>query len=126
MRRLQLISSVLLALPLIGSTANHYLQLVEPPLNDGSRGAELWEIIRGGGLMDWIAAGHLVIGAALLLPRTRFAAALVQLPITVGIVAFNATMFPSGVPLAIGMLAVNLGALASPGELRRIFAPAPA
>ena len=64
----------------------------------------MWEIIRGDGLMDWLAAGHLVLAILLLVPRTRFAAGFAQLPITVGIVAFNVTMFPSGVPLALGML----------------------
>ena len=72
--------------------------------------------------MDWLAAGHLVIGLMLLVPRTRFAAGVLQLPITVGIVAFNVTMFPHGVPLAIGMLAVNLGVVADRSRIERLLA----
>ena len=59
----------------------------------------------------------------LIVPRTRFAAGIAQLPITVGIVAFNATMFPAGVALALGMLAVNLGVVLRRADLQRLFAP---
>ena len=120
MKRLQLVCALLLSVPLFGSAANHVLELVEPPLDDGSAGFRMWEIIRGDGLMDWLAAGHLVLAILLLVPRTRFAAGFAQLPITVGIVAFNVTMFPSGVPLALGMLAVNLGVVLRPADLRRL------
>ncbi|MEL6904837.1 MAG: hypothetical protein AAFP22_05495 [Planctomycetota bacterium] len=122
MRRLQLICALLLSLPLFGSAANHAFGLVDPPLDDGTPGARMWEIIRGDGLMDWLAAGHLVLGVLLLIPRTRFAAGFAQLPITVGIVAFNVTMFPKGVPLALGMLAVNLGVVLRAADLQRLFA----
>jgi hypothetical protein len=83
----------------------------------------MWELIRDGGLMDWLAAGHLLLGILLLLPRTRFAAGVIQLPVTVGIVAFNASMYPRGVPLAIAMLVVNLGVVLNARDLRRLLAP---
>jgi hypothetical protein len=35
-------------------------------MSDGSHGAQMWELIRDGGLMDWLAAGHLVLGILLL------------------------------------------------------------
>jgi hypothetical protein len=73
--------------------------------------------------MDWLAAGHLAIGVVLLVPRTRFTAGLLQLPITLGIVAFNTTMYPRGVPLALGMLAVNLAVVLRPRDLHRIAPP---
>jgi hypothetical protein len=123
MRSLQAVSAVLLSVPLIGSAANHAFKWVIPPMSDGSRGAEMWGLIRDGGLMDWLAVGHLVLGILLLVPRTRFAAGVMQLPITIGIVAFNVTMFPSGIALAIAMLAVNLGVVLAPRDLRRLLAP---
>jgi hypothetical protein len=123
MRRLQALSAILLSVPLIGSAANHVFKWVKPPMSDGSRGAQMWELIRDGGLMDWLAVGHLLLGILLLVPRTRFAAGVMQLPITIGIVAFNATMFPRGVPLAIGMLLVNLCVVLQPRDLRRLLAP---
>ncbi|MFN9125230.1 MAG: hypothetical protein ACK5WD_05315 [bacterium] len=123
MRSLQAVSAVLLSVPLIGSAANHAFKWVNPPMSDGSRGAEMWELIRDGGLMDWLAVGHLALGILLLVPRTRFAAGVWQLPITSGIVAVNVTMFPSGIALAIGMLVVNLGVVLAPRDLRRLLAP---
>ena len=123
MRSMQSISAVLLSVPLIGSAINHAFKWVKPPMSDGSRGAQMWELIRDGGLMDWLAVGHLLLGILLLVPRTRFAAGVMQLPITIGIVAFNATMFPRGVALAIGMLVVNLGVVLQPRDLRRLLAP---
>ena len=123
MRRLQALSALLLSVPLIGSAANHVFKWVKPPMSDGSRGAQMWELIRDGGLMDWLAVGHLLLGILLLVPRTRFAAGVIQLPITIGIVAFNATMFPRGVALAIGMLVVNLCVVLQPRDLRRLLAP---
>ena len=114
---------MLLSLPLIGSAVNHAFKWVSPPMSDGSRGAEMWELIRDGGLMDWLAVGHLLLGILLLVPRTRFAAGMMQLPITIGIVVFNVTMFPAGIPLAIAMLVVNLGVVLAPRDLRRLLAP---
>jgi hypothetical protein len=124
MQRLQAASALLLSVPLVGSAANHVFQWVKPPMSDGSRGAQMWELIRDGGLMDWLAVGHLLLGIMLLVPRTRFAAGVMQLPITVGIVAFNVLMFPRGIALALGMLVVNLGVVLSPRDLRRLLAPA--
>ena len=123
MRSLQAAGAFLLSVPLIGSAANHAFKWVGPPMSDGSRGAQMWELIRDGGLMDWLAVGHLALGILLLVPRTRFAAGVVQLPISIGIVAFNVTMFPAGIALAIGMLVVNLGVVLQPRDLRRLLAP---
>jgi hypothetical protein len=124
MRSLQAVSAVLLSVPLIGSAANHAFKWVDPPMGDGSRGAQMWELIRDGGLMDWLAVGHLLLGILLVVPRTRFAAGVMQLPITIGIVAFNVTMYPRGIPLAIAMLVVNVGVVMQPRDLRRLLAPA--
>jgi hypothetical protein len=123
MKHLQAASAVLLSIPLIGSAANHAFGWFKPPMSDGSRGAQMWELIRGGGLMDWLAVGHLLLGILLLVPRTRFAAGVMQLPITLGIVAFNVTMFPRGVPLAIGMLVFNLGVVLRPTDLHTLLTP---
>lgn len=123
MRHLQTFSAILLSVPLIGSAANHAFSWIKPPMSDGSRGALMWELIRDGGLMDWLAVGHLLLGILLLVPRTRFAAGIMQLPITIGIVAFNVTMFPAGIALAIGMLVVNLGVVLQPRDLRRLLTP---
>jgi len=82
-----------------------------------------------------LAAGCLVEGIAdyvrhskyepevLRAPRTGFAAGLRQLPMTIGIVAFNAMTFPRGIALAIGMLVLHLGVVLKPRDLRRMLGP---
>ncbi|MFT5731395.1 MAG: hypothetical protein ACI8WY_000058 [Planctomycetota bacterium] len=121
--KLRVIAALLLSVPLFGSTLNHLFHFTEPPLDDGSVGAQMWTIIRDNGLMDWLAAGHLVLGLMLLIPRTRFAAGVLQLPITLGIVAFNVSMFPKGVPLALAMLLLNLAVVANGRAMARLIQP---
>lgn len=123
MQRVQMTCAMLLSIPLLGAFVNHVTGWVKPPLPDGSPGSQVWELIRAGGLMDWLAAGHLAIGIMLLVPRTRFVAGLLQLPVTLGIVAFNASMYPRGVALAMGMLAVNMAVVLRPKDLLRILSP---
>ena len=52
-------------------------------------------------------------------PRTGFAAGVMHLPMTIGIVALNVTRFPRGIALAIGMLVLNLGVVLKTRNLRR-------
>jgi len=81
MPRLQAFTAILLSVPLIGSAANHAFKWIKPPMSDGSRGAQMWELIRDGGLMHWLAVGHLLLGILLLVPRTRFAAGVMEQPL---------------------------------------------
>jgi len=82
----------------------------------------MWRLMRDGGLFAWVVLGHAITGVMLLVPRWRFLGALIQLPITLGIAAFNLTMFPPGVTPALIMLALNLVALADPVALRALVA----
>ena len=64
--------------------------------------------MRDGGLMTAIAGSHLLIGLLLLIPWTRFAGGILQLPMSVGMAAFHFTMLPEGLGFALGILALNL------------------
>jgi hypothetical protein len=107
--------------PLLGSAANYVFGLIEPPAGDEFPGSAMWRLMREGGLFLWVVLGHTVTGAMLLLPRWRFVGALLQLPITIGIAAFNLTMFPPGVGAALVMLALNLVAVADPERLTSLL-----
>ena len=61
-RHLQAVSAVLLSVPLIGSAANHVFKWAKPPMSDGSRGAQMWELIRDGGLMDTSSDTVAIVG----------------------------------------------------------------
>lgn len=119
-RRVRAIACAALAVPLLGSAANHALGIIEPPTDGGLLGGAMWRLMRDGGLFLWIVVGHALTGVLLLLPRWRFAGALLQLPVSAGIAAFNLTMFPPGIGVALVMLALNLVAVADPERLRAL------
>jgi len=122
MSRVRALACTGLSIPLLGSAANHVLQVIEPPVGGDDLGVEMWRLMRDGGLFVWVVLGHLVTGVMLLVPRWRFPGALVQLPITLGIAAFNLTMFPPGVVPALIMVALNLIALADFTALKALVA----
>jgi len=125
MNKIRLISAVLLALPLIVFGSNYFLHLMPLPPGDGSPGAQLLEAMRTGGLMAPLAFSHVLVGVLLGVPRTRFVGALLQLPITLGIVAFHATLLPAGLGMGLVLLLLNLGALAEPSRWRALMATSP-
>ena len=120
MNRLRATAAVLLALPLVVFGSNYFLHFFPLPPGDGSSGAQLLQAMRDGGLMAPLAFSHVVTGVMMLVPRTRFAGALLQLPITIGMVAFHLTMLPSGLVMAGPMLLLNLLAVAEPARLRSL------
>lgn len=118
--KLRLASAVLLALPLLVFGSNYFLHLFALPPGDGSAGAKLLDAMREGGLMSAVAFSHVAAGALLLVPRTRFLGALLQLPMSLGIVAFHATMQPAGLAVGLVLLLLNAGALADRDRLLQL------
>ena len=123
MKLAKTITAFLLALPLIVFGSNKFLNFMELPPGDGSQGDQLLQLMHEGGLMSWIALSHIVIGLLLLLPRTRFLGALLQLPISLGMVAFHATMLPGGTGMAAVMLALNAFLLLDAQRLQGVLEP---
>lgn len=121
MKSFRTICAFLLAIPLIGSGVNAIVPFVEPPTGTGFLGEEILQSLRDGGLFRWLALAHLVIGIGLLVPRTRFAAILLQLPASIGILVFNAVLFPPGLAPAIGIMALTLVVLWQPQRLAQLF-----
>jgi hypothetical protein len=113
--------AVLLALPLLGSGANTFVPFFDVPYGGGTEGERLLGAMSDGGLMHWVGIGHVGIGVLLLIPRSRFFAGLMQLPISLGIVAFNMSLLPQGVPVAVALLLLNLGVLRDSARVRQLF-----
>ena len=120
-RRVRSIACVALALPLLGSAANYAIGFIEPPAGDEFPGGAMWRLMRDSGLFLWVILGHGLTGTMLLVPRWRFAGALFQLPISLGIAAFNLTMFPPGIGAALVILTLNLVAVAHLERLRALL-----
>ena len=121
MRRLRWIAALLLAIPLVVFGGNYFLELFALPEGDGGKGDQLLQAMRDGGLMSAISLSHVLVGVLLVIPRARFAGALLQLPISLGILAFHVTMLPAGNAVAIVMLALNLIVLADGRRLSALL-----
>ncbi len=121
MKWARIVAAILLALPLLFFGGSYFVAPSELPPNEGHAGFELIQLMRDGGLMAPIAASHVLVGILLLVPRTRFFGALVQLPMSIGILTFHVTMFPEGLWPAIVMLVLNLTVVANEERLRGLF-----
>ena len=121
MEKAQLVASILLALILIGFGGAYLVGQVPPmePKSDADlAGIELLVSMREGGLMLYISLSHVVVGIMLLVPRLRFAGALLQLPVTLGILALHVAMLPAGTPPALVLLVLNTLILWDPERIR--------
>lgn len=123
MKKLRIVCAVLLALPLIVFGGNFFAELFPVDRTGESAGERLLSAMCDGGLMGAIAASHVLVGAMLLVPRLRFLGALLQLPITLGIVAFHASMMPAGLGVALVLLVLNLGVLSERSRILKLIAP---
>ena len=126
MNRVRTVSALLLAIPMLVFGGNYFLCLFALPEGDGSAGSELLQAMRDGRLMEAIAFSHVVTGLLLIVPRTRFLGALLQLPMSIGILSFHLTMLPAGLGVAAVLLLLNLGAIADPPRLRTLLEKQPA
>ena len=120
MKKLRLIAAVLLALPLIAFGAG-YLAGQVPVMDAEGPGVEILKSMREGGLMTFISLSHVIVGVLLLVPRTRFAGALTQLPLSLGILAFHATLLPEGLAPAVVMVVLNLLVLADAPRVQKLL-----
>jgi hypothetical protein len=115
MRNLRFAAAILLALPLLVLGADYFLQFLKlPPPEGAPEGIALLEAMRAGGLMAYIAASHIAVALLLALPRTRFLGGILQLPMSLGIVAFHYTMLREGLPIGLVVLGLNMIVLAHP------------
>ncbi len=71
--------------------------------------------------MAFIAFSHVVAAILLLVPSTRFLGAMVQLPMSIGILSFHLSMLRAGVGMGLIMLGLNLVTLADFPHFRCLF-----
>lgn len=125
MRVVRIIAAVLLASPLLLFGGSYFIKPFPLPPANGNLGIEMLQLMRVGHLSAAVTASHVLIGILLLVPRTRFVAALLQLPITIGILAFHLTMWPEGAGVAVVLLILNLVVLADPPRLWSLGSESP-
>jgi len=121
MKKVQLIAAILLALPLIIFGGNYFVQLFPLPPGDSGIGDQLLQMMRDGGLMRYVAFAHVFLGVLLLIPKTRTVAALLHIPITMGMVCFHIAMLPAGTAMAAIMLLLNVLAAWDKDKLKALL-----
>jgi putative oxidoreductase len=121
MRKVRTIAALLLGLIFIVFGANYFLDFFTIPAGGVSTGERLLQAMRDGGLMSYVAFSHIVAGILLVVPRTQFLGALLQLPMVIGITSFHLSMLPAGVGMAAFLLLLNIVALADAEKWRRLF-----
>jgi hypothetical protein len=109
-RFLPAIARVLLGAPLIVFGLNGFLEFIPPPpapLPEGAM-AFLGALVQTGYMMQLIAVTHLLVGVLLLINRFVPLALALFAPFIVNSIAFHGVLEPSGLPIAIAFLALEL------------------
>ena len=120
MKIIRIVAATLLALLFLFFGAGFFIHPAPLPSANGQPGIQLLHEMRDGGLTKAFAFSHVVARILLLIPHTRFLGALLQLPMTIGIVAFHYFMWRLGLPFAVVLLVLNLVALYHPPHLRAV------
>lgn len=106
-RRILLVLSVLAGLMFINAGLNKLLNYIPVP-NDlpGPLVRLNTAIMEIGWLLPLVAVAEIVGGILLLFPRTRAVGAIVLFPVAIGILLVHLTVAPSGLPIALILLAI--------------------
>lgn len=121
MKIVRLVATIMLAFPLLIFGSNFFFDFLAVPPMEDSIGFDLLQMMRDGGLMTYVALSHIVIGLLLLFPRTRFLSALLQVPISIGIVCFHATMEPAGLVMGVVLFLLNVLVLCDPKRISSLM-----
>jgi len=114
-----MVCAIVLAIPLLLFGVGYY---IHPPAlpPEPVAAVQLLKLMREGGMTVAVTLSHIIAGVFLLVPRTRFVAAMLQLPMTIGIAAFHLTMWRAGLPVALLLLLLNLVVLWDPPRWRSL------
>lgn len=109
-RFLPAIARVLLGVPLIGFGLNGFLNFIPPPPTPLPEGAMafLGALAETGYMIQLIGLTHLTVGVLLLINRFVPLALALFAPFMVNSIAFHSFLEPSGLPMAIGFLVLEI------------------
>ena len=109
MKKVNLIAAIILAIPLIILGGNYFVHFFEmPPPEESNVGLDMIMSMRDNGLMGFVAAGHLLFGVMLIIPKFRFLGALLHLPLSIGMLGFHLCMMPEGLEIVLLILVLNI------------------
>lgn len=100
--------SILLGLMMVVFGINKFVHFMPMPPMPEEAGALMAAFANSGWVIPLIALAEIIGGALLFSPKTRALGAIVLFPVIVGIFAFHLAMEPSGLPMGIVLLLINL------------------
>lgn len=119
--KILLVVSVLFGLMFINGGLNKFLNYMPVPEDMPENMMQMMNaMIQISWLMPLLALTEIVGGILFMIPKYRALGAIVIFPVMVGIILTHLTVAPSGLPMAIILLAVNLWVIA---ENRKKYLP---
>lgn len=107
--KILLVISILFGLMFINSGLNKFFNYLPIPSDLPSNMMNLmFALMQVGWLFPLVAIVEIVGGALFMIPRTRALGAIVIFPVMVGILLIHILNAPSGLPLALVLVAINL------------------
>jgi len=100
--------SILFGMMMVVMGINKFAHFMPMPPMPDEAGALMMAFASSGWLMPLIALAEIIGGALFIYPKTRALGAIVLFPVIVGILLFHVALAPSGLPMAIMLLAINL------------------
>ncbi len=101
--------SLLFGLMMINAGLNKFFNYMPPPADMPDKMVRVWNAFTEiGWIMPLVGVIEIIGGLLFIFPKTRALGAIVIFPITIGILLTNTLTEPSGAPIALIMLAVNI------------------
>lgn len=101
--------SLLFGLMMINAGLNKFFNYMPPPADMPDKMVSVWNAFTEiGWIMPLVGVIEIIGGVLFILPKTRALGAVVIFPIMIGILLTNTITEPSGAPIALIMLVVNL------------------
>ena len=111
--------AILAGLMLINSGLNKFFNYMPMEMPEDAT-AIINSFIASKWLWPLVAVVEIIGGILFAIPKTRALGAIMLLPITIGILLFNLSWSPSTIPVAVGIVAINIWAII---EARKQYAP---
>lgn len=108
-KKILFVVCLLFGLMFINAGLNKFLNYMPPPKDMPEKMMEaMGAFMKITWLMPLVGIAEIIGGILFIIPKTRALGAIIILPVMVGIILTNITVAPSGLPIALALLAINI------------------
>jgi putative oxidoreductase len=108
-QKILFVISLLFGLMFINAGLNKFLNYMPVPKDLPEKMLKTWQaFVEIGWLMPLVGTVEIIGGLLFIFPKTRAFGAVVIFPIVIGVLLTNTITEPSGIPIALVLLAINL------------------